>query len=81
MTGALIPSINALMTVGLVQLPGVMTGQILAGMPPVEAVKFQIVIMMMWVTTGVISGVVATLLLMARLVNHRWQVRWELVYD
>lgn len=32
-SGALIPSINALMTVGLVQLPGVMTGQILAGVP------------------------------------------------
>ncbi len=79
LSSALIPAVNALMTVGLVQLPGVMTGQILAGMPPVEAVKFQIVIMMMWVTTGVISGVVATLLLMARLVNHRWQVRWELV--
>jgi putative ABC transport system permease protein len=78
-SGALIPSINALMTVGLVQLPGVMTGQILAGMPPVEAVKFQIVIMMMWITTGVISGVVATLLLMTRLVNPRWQVRWDLV--
>lgn len=77
--GALIPSVNALMTVGLVQLPGVMTGQILAGVPPVEAVKFQIVIMMMWITTGVISGVVATLLLMARLVNPRWQVRWDLV--
>ncbi len=75
--GALIPSVNALMTVGLVQLPGVMTGQILAGISPVEAVKFQIVIMMMWVTTGVISGVTATLLLMASLVNRRWQVRWE----
>ncbi len=78
-TGALIPSVNALMTVGLVQLPGVMTGQILVGVPPIEAVKFQIVIMMMWITTGVISGVVATLLLMTRLVNHRWQVRWELL--
>jgi len=78
-SGALIPSVNALMTVGLVQLPGVMTGQILAGVPPVEAVKFQIVIMMMWITTGVISGVVATLLLMARLANPRWQVNWELV--
>ena len=80
-TGALIPSVNALMTVGLVQLPGVMTGQILAGLPPVQAVKFQIVIMMMWITTGVISGVVATQLLMTRLVNRRWQVRWELLQD
>jgi putative ABC transport system permease protein len=79
LTGALIPSVNALMTVGLVQLPGVMTGQILAGVPPIEAVKFQIVIMMMWITTGIVSGIVATLLVITRLVNSRWQVRWELI--
>jgi putative ABC transport system permease protein len=35
----MIPSINALMTVGLVSLPGMMTGQILAGVAPVSAVK------------------------------------------
>ena len=79
LNGALIPSVNALMTVGLVQLPGVMTGQILAGVPPIEAVKFQIVIMMMWITTGIISGIVATLLVITRLVNSRWQVRWDLI--
>jgi putative ABC transport system permease protein len=78
-SSALIPAINALMTVGLVQLPGVMTGQILAGMPPVEAIKIQIVIMMMWVTTGVVSGVISTTLLSRQLVNRRWQVRWELL--
>lgn len=79
LNGALIPSVNALMTVGLVQLPGVMTGQILAGVPPIEAVKFQIVIMMMWIATGIISGIVATLLVITRLVNSRWQVRWDLI--
>ncbi|MCK4578546.1 MAG: ABC transporter permease, partial [Candidatus Marinimicrobia bacterium] len=79
LTAALIPAINALMTVGLVQLPGVMTGQILAGQPPVEAVKFQIVIMMMWVTTGVICGVAATAMMRYLLINKRWQVRWELL--
>ncbi|MGE5676406.1 MAG: ABC transporter permease [Mycobacterium leprae] len=42
---AMIPSIDALKTVGLVQLPGMMTGQILAGASPVEAVKYQILIM------------------------------------
>lgn len=41
----MIPSIDALRTVGLVQLPGMMTGQILAGVSPVEAVKYQILIM------------------------------------
>lgn len=42
---AMIPSVDALKTVGLVQLPGMMTGQILAGASPLEAVKYQILIM------------------------------------
>ena len=41
----LIPIINAMAAAGLVSLPGMMTGQILAGAPPVEAVKYQILIM------------------------------------
>jgi len=42
----LIPIINAMAAAGIVSLPGIMTGQILAGTPPVEAVKYQIVIML-----------------------------------
>jgi putative ABC transport system permease protein len=42
---AMIPSINAMAAAGLVSLPGMMTGQILAGNPPFEAVKYQILIM------------------------------------
>ncbi len=41
----LIPTINAMMVVGIVSLPGMMTGQLLAGTSPVEAVKYQVVIM------------------------------------
>lgn len=42
---AMIPTINAMAAAGLVSLPGMMTGQILAGNPPLEAVKYQILIM------------------------------------
>jgi putative ABC transport system permease protein len=42
---AMIPTINAMAAAGLVSLPGMMTGQILAGNPPFEAVKYQILIM------------------------------------
>ncbi len=42
---ALIPQINALLAVGLVSLPGMMTGQILAGVDPLLAVRYQIVVM------------------------------------
>ena len=44
---ALIPTINSLFAVGLVSLPGMMTGQILSGVSPVIAVKYQIVVMTM----------------------------------
>ncbi len=44
---ALIPMINTLFAVGLVALPGMMTGQILSGVSPVVAAKYQIVVMLM----------------------------------
>lgn len=44
---AMLPSVSAMMTVGLVQLPGMMSGQIIAGLPPTEAVKYQIMVMLM----------------------------------
>jgi putative ABC transport system permease protein len=47
LTAALIPSVNGLMVVGLVQLPGMMTGQILAGQSPLLAVRYQIVVVFM----------------------------------
>lgn len=42
---AMIPQINGLLAVGLVALPGMMTGQILSGVSPLVAVRYQIVIM------------------------------------
>ncbi len=44
---ALIPMLNSLFAVGLVSLPGMMTGQILAGVSPLVAAKYQIVVMTM----------------------------------
>jgi putative ABC transport system permease protein len=46
-TAALIPQINALLAVGLVSLPGMMTGQVLTGVDPLIAVRYQIVVMAM----------------------------------
>ncbi len=45
LTAAISPAIAGMMTIGLVSLPGMMTGQILGGTVPVEAIKYQIVIM------------------------------------
>ncbi|MBW1983541.1 MAG: iron export ABC transporter permease subunit FetB [Deltaproteobacteria bacterium] len=41
----MIPIINSMAAAGIVSLPGMMTGQIIAGSPPLEAVKYQILIM------------------------------------
>lgn len=43
----LIPTLNSLFAVGLVSLPGMMTGQILSGVSPLIAVRYQIMIMLM----------------------------------
>lgn len=43
----MIPMINSMMVVGIVSLPGMMTGQILAGADPLQAVRYQIVVMFM----------------------------------
>jgi putative ABC transport system permease protein len=43
----LIPIINAMAAAGVVSLPGMMTGQILAGSPPFEAAKYQMLIMLL----------------------------------
>ena len=44
---ALIPQVNAFLAVGLVSLPGMMTGQIIAGVDPLLAIRYQIVVMAM----------------------------------
>jgi putative ABC transport system permease protein len=45
MASGLIPVINAMAATGIVSLPGMMTGQILAGVDPNEAVKYQLLVM------------------------------------
>lgn len=52
---AMIPQINSLLAVGLVALPGMMTGQILSGVDPLIAVRYQIMIMAMALSTAGIS--------------------------
>ncbi|NNE38567.1 MAG: ABC transporter permease [Gammaproteobacteria bacterium] len=47
MNACLIPNINTLFAVGIVSLPGMMTGQILSGVDPLIAVRYQIVVMCM----------------------------------
>ncbi len=60
---SIIPILNSLFAVGLVSLPGMMTGQILSGVSPLVAVKYQIVVMsMLFGTAGVSSAIYLALI-------------------
>ncbi len=54
---SLIPQINSFLAVGLVSLPGMMTGQILAGADPIVAVRYQMMVMLMILGSSGISTV------------------------
>lgn len=73
----LMPIINAMAAAGIVSLPGMMTGQILAGSDPMEAVKYQILIMFL-ITAGTGFGtVVAVWFGSRRLFDDRQRLRLD----
>ena len=57
--GALTPIIDTTKTVGMIKLPGAMTGMILAGASPLEAVQLQIIVMYMLVGAATFTGLIA----------------------
>ena len=61
----MIPIINAMAAAGIVSLPGMMTGQILAGVAPVDAVKYQILIMFL-IAAGTGLGTLAAVTIGSR---------------
>ena len=73
----LIPTVNSMSATGLVALPGMMTGQILSGVEPVEAVKYQILIMFL-IGGGTGLGLFAAVMAGAkRLTDGRHRLRLD----
>jgi len=70
----MIPTINAMMVVGIVSLPGMMTGQILAGADPAVAVRYQIVVMFMLTASTALGCIFIALLACRTLFNDRHQL-------
>ncbi len=68
---ALIPIINSLFAVGLVSLPGMMTGQILSGVDLLIAVRYQMMVMLMILGSAGISVAIYLLLLKKRFYNSK----------
>jgi putative ABC transport system permease protein len=73
----LIPITNAMATAGIVSLPGMMTGQILAGSPPMEAAKYQLMIMFMIAAGTGFGSVTAVWLGSKRLFDERQRLRLD----
>lgn len=73
----MMPIINAMAAAGIVSLPGMMTGQILSGTEPMEAVKYQILIMFL-ITAGTgFSTMLATWIGARHLFDDRQRLRLE----
>ena len=58
---ALIPTLNSLQTVGVIHIPGITTGMLLAGAEPLKAVSYQLVIMYMMVAVALFTGIFSIL--------------------
>lgn len=77
MRTGMMPIINAMAAAGIVSLPGMMTGQILGGSPPMEAVKYQILIMFL-IAAGTGFGVISAIWLIShQLFDSRHRLRLE----
>lgn len=75
--GALMPTINAMAAAGVVSLPGMMTGQILSGVPPVEATKYQLLIMFLIAGSTGMGAFAAVMGGMYRLTDERHRLRLD----
>ena len=73
----LIPIINSMAAAGIVSLPGMMTGQIIAGSPPLEAVKYQILIMFLISGGTGLGTMVAAWIGSRRLFDDRHRLRLD----
>lgn len=67
----MIPLINSMSAAGIITLPGMMTGQILAGIEPVEAVKYQILIMFLIAASSSLGTIISVTIAAARFFDAR----------
>jgi putative ABC transport system permease protein len=77
---AMIPTLNSFAVAGIVQLPGMMTGQILSGVAPLIAVEYQILIFFLLMTSTAVSTLLFLLLLRSRYLTPAHQLRTELLH-
>ena len=71
---SLIPTLNNMMVMGLVSLPGIFTGQVLAGSPPLEAASYQILVVFMIAITNLIMTSLITTGVYRKFFNDQLQL-------
>lgn len=71
----LTPTLNGLAAAGVVSVPGLMTGQIIAGVDPIEAAKYQIVILAVLAGATALAVAMAALGGLALVTDHRHRLR------
>lgn len=76
---SMIPVINMLVAAGIISLPGMMTGQILAGADPMEAVKYQIMIMLLIATSTAGGTLIAINLATRKLFDERQRLQLDVL--
>ena len=69
------PTIDSVRTYGLVSLPGMMSGLIMAGVDPIHAIKYQIMVVFMLLSATGISSVFASFMAYRKFFNERWQLQ------
>jgi putative ABC transport system permease protein len=68
------PSIERTKTVGLVSLPGMMSGLMFAGVDPTQAIRYQIVVMFMLISVTAISSIIASYMVYRSFYNEQMQL-------
>ncbi|OCS88930.1 ABC transporter permease [Caryophanon latum] len=71
---SMIPTIESQKTIGLVQLPGMMSGQIIGGADPIQAVQFQLLIIFALLTCAAVSSTIVGFTSYRTLFNERMQL-------
>jgi putative ABC transport system permease protein len=72
---AMLPTVNGMMTVGVVQLPGMMSGQILAGADPMVGIEYQLVVVLMLAAATALASFAFVRLAAARYMTPAHQFR------
>jgi putative ABC transport system permease protein len=76
---SMLPTVNSFAVAGIVQLPGMMTGQILSGIPPIIAVEYQILIFFLLMTSTAVSTLSFLILVRSRYLTPAHQLRSNLL--